>query len=389
MNTSVRLFLFAGEHSGDLHGSHLMKRLKERNLPLHISGVGGPLMRSQGMDCLYPMEEFAVMGFSDVLSSLPKLVQRFYSIRHAILTKPPAVLVLIDYPGFNLRLAHSLRKRGFQGRILHYISPSIWAHGKKRRDVMCQSLDLLLTIYPFEASYFEDTSLKVEYVGNPLWEYIQLHTYDELWKKTLGIPESAPLLALFPGSRAGEIKRNFLPMFQAALQLKQHHSEIILLISEAHPEARRLVQEAVVDSPLRLGRDLFLVPPSFTYEMMRASRCAIAKSGTVTLELALHACPSVVIYKLTLLNRWIAQYCLRLNLPYYCIVNILANSFVFPELIEREFSATDIFQELLPLFTEGEERRRCLMACQEITALLKTRPASERAAELVEELLCR
>lgn len=387
MNKLSRLFLFAGEPSGDLHGSHLIARLKERHPTLQCTGVGGPLMRNQGMECLHPMEDFTVMGFTDVMRSLPKLIRRFYTICQAIVSHSPQVVILIDYPGFNLRLARALRKKGYAGRIVQYVSPSVWAHGKERIKVMSQSLDLLLAIYPFEIPLYADSALKAEYVGNPLWEYIQFHPYEEHWKKILKIPEKAPLLALFPGSRSGEIKRNFDLMFKAALALKHQNADLVILISEVHPETYLAVAKALSETNLRLGRDLFLIPPSFTYEMMRSSHCAIAKSGTVTLELALHCCPTVVIYRVTWLNQLIAKYYLRLKLPDDCIVNILFGSSVFPELIEKDFSSEDIFQHLNRLFPEGEERQACQTGCQKIVQLLKTHRASERAAKLIEEVL--
>ncbi len=152
-------FIFAGEASGDLHGGPLVKALKQLNPASTITGVAGPAMRAQGVECLIPMEEFQVMGFSDVLAAFPKLWRQFHQVRDTILTTKPEVVILIDYPGFNLRLAKALRKKGFQGKIVQMICPTVWAWGKNRIHTMVNTLDLLLTIYPFEADCFANTSL--------------------------------------------------------------------------------------------------------------------------------------------------------------------------------------------------------------------------------------
>ncbi len=147
------LFIFAGEKSGDLHGGHLLRELFTTHPHLHISGVGGPSMRAQGLKCFLSMEDFQVMGFVDVFFALPRLARQFYLIKNFILREQPPIVLLIDYPGFNLRLAASLRKAGFQGHICHYICPSVWAWGKKRIPHMARTLDTLFSILPFEKSF--------------------------------------------------------------------------------------------------------------------------------------------------------------------------------------------------------------------------------------------
>ena len=202
MSSSLeKLFIFSGEPSGDLHGSHLVHALRKQLPSILIEGVPGPKMRAQGVISILQMEDFEVMGFSDVICHLPKLARQFYQLRNHILSTRPKGVVLIDYPGFNLRMAAALRKKGYQGKIIQYVSPSVWAWGKHRIEMMANTLDILLTIYPFENQYFQGSSLNVEYVGNPLYEYIKTYHYDEQWKKKLNLAETNNLIALFPGSR--------------------------------------------------------------------------------------------------------------------------------------------------------------------------------------------
>ena len=376
------IFIFAGEPSGDLHGCHLAHFLKKKSPSLSIEGVSGPKMRQEGVHGPLAMEDFEVMGFSDVLRALPRLVSHFYLIRNTILKNYPDAVVLIDYPGFNLRLAKALRKKGFEGKIIHYISPSVWAWGKHRIHEMEKTLDLLLTIYPFETAYFSSTTLNVDYVGSPLQEYISHHYYEEDWRQKLGMNTSLPLIAIFPGSRSGEIARNLPIIMEAAAMLKKNNPAFIFGLSCFNQTAETFLKKNMEKFP-GLENALYLVPKEYTYELMRDSKSAMAKSGTVTLELALHKCPTVVVYKLSLLNRLYAQYFLKVNLPHYCIVNILAQKEVFPELIEKGLNATNLYRKISSLTIDGPKRNVCIQACQDIHKMLGTHDANAKAAESI------
>lgn len=377
-------FIFAGESSGDLHGGALLRALKERDPSVKLSGVGGPIMRQYGIECVLPMEAFQVMGFVDVIASFPKLRRQFYQVRDAILNSQPDVVVLIDYPGFNLRLAKALRKKNYQGKIVQLVSPTVWAWRKGRIKTMANTLDLLLTIYPFEADYFSQTPLAVKYIGHPLIETIQAHRYRDEWKKDIGIPESAPLIAIFPGSRQGEIAHNLPIQLEAAALLKKAYPDTYFAISCVNETQRSAIQTLLQKSSL--SRDTYIVPRTFAYELMRDSRSAIAKSGTVTLELALHQRPTVVTYQMPLFNRLMAKYVLRLNLPHYCIVNIINNHPVFPEWIAKPASPSDIFHDLVSIHSKGNTRTECLHQCLLVRQRLGSFDTSTLAAKHIEDL---
>lgn len=382
-------FLFAGEASGDLHGSRLMEALKQTEDHVALSGVGGPRMRKAGLECSIEMENFQVMGFSDVLKAFPRLWKLFYKVRDQILKTKPDCVILIDYPGFNLRLARALRKQGYQGKLVHYICPSVWAHGKKRIDCLVENYDLLLTVYPFEATYFSHTPLAVEYIGNPLVEAIQHHSYHASWKEEIGLPPAEHLIALFPGSRRGEIKRHLPLQLAAAAQLKLRHPELQFALSCAQDSLQGEILQFIENGPLKLGKDLYIVPPGYNYELMQGCKTALAKSGTVTLELALHGVPTVVFYELSLLNYAIAKYILRLNLPHYCIVNILGGRAIFPELIGRSISPADLAEQTMLLHYDEAKRQSIKEACDEVKDLLGTKPSPLHATQTIHKLtLC-
>lgn len=383
-----KIFIFVGEPSGDLHGSYLVKALKASLPGFSFEGVAGPRLRAEGVTGDLVMEDFEVMGLTDVLLSLPKLVRHFYRIRNHIVSTNPSAVILVDYPGFNLRMAKALRKKGYKGKIIQYISPTVWAWGKHRIDEMAKTLDLLLTIYPFESTCFDDTSvsrLNHRYIGNPLCEYLKEYRYDQTWLEKSGIPNAANLIAIFPGSRKGEIVRNLPLLLAAAALYKEKHPEALFALSCT----QNSVQEYLQEHPLQpiLQNSLFFVPKEYTYELMRNCRTAIAKSGTVTLELALHLRPTVVIYKLTLLNRLYAKHLLKLNLPHYCIVNILGGKEVFPELIEKGLSPANLHQLLEELNADGEKRTACIHQCNEIHKALGINNASHKAAEAITQIL--
>lgn len=381
------VFIFAGELSGDMHGGLLVKALKSLAPSLSFAGVAGPELRAQGVAEVLRMEDFEVMGFSDVFRALPRLLQQFFHVRDSILETSPQVAIFIDSPSFSLRMAAKLRKAGFKGKIVQYISPTVWAWGENRVDQMAATFDLLLTIYPFEAAYFARSTLNVQYVGNPLQEAILQHHYDPDWDKLFGIKNKDHLIALFPGSRTSEIVRNLPKQLEAAKLLQKEDPKISFAISCAHEYNMELVQEILKKSRLQQNKEVVFIPKSHSYELMRAARSAIAKSGTVTLELALHQCPTVVVYQLTLLNRLVAKYILRVNLPHYCIVNILKQKTIFPELIAQGFTPQNLYQHLKSLHEAGARRDQCLQDCREIQQQFHETHTSQRAANAIAALL--
>lgn len=373
---SIDLYFFAGEKSGDLHGEKILQALKQKAPHLLIAGVGGPRMRAMGMECALPMEEFQVMGFVDVFFSLPKLVRQFYAVSKEIQQLKPKAVVTIDYPGFNLRLVRHLKKRNFSGQCIHFICPSVWAWGKRRIHLMSKYFDSLMTILPFESDLFKDTELLVTYVGHPLVERIKSHHY-----LPIQLPKDRKIVAIFPGSRKKEIERN-LPLYLLTIQsLIQSHPDLHFAISVSEETLRPLILSLIGK---HLGnqwdhKNIELIAPHLSYELMKASTVAIAKSGTVTLELAIHRIPTVVTYAISSLDTFIARDLLRIRLPYYCLVNIIAQDQVFPELFGPNFTEKTLkksFEELLVKENSLVTQKRC----DRLIELLGTKSTSNEVA---------
>ena len=373
---SYDLFIFAGEASGDLHGEKLLKALQQASPNLKVKGVGGPRMRKAGLDCFLPMEEFEVMGFIDILSSLPHLRRMFKKIREEILTAKPQAVLFIDYPGFNLRMARSLKKHKSSSKLLHFVCPSVWAWGKRRIPLMEKNLDKLMTLLPFEPELFSEHLLDVEYVGHPLITRIESHQYDSNWREQYGIAEDQTLLSLFPGSRQKELERNFPLQLKVAQKFLKDRKDAMLTISCSDEKFLPFLRK-------HAGDQLKIIQPDHLYELMRASHLAIATSGTVTLELALHRVPTVVTYAITPLDTFLATQVFRINLPHYALPNVIAKDEVFPEFFGPQLTEESLTQALRELAASQLRRERLIRKCEWLKEHLGPKNASDEAAKAV------
>lgn len=379
--TRSTFFFMAGEASGDRHGGLIIDALKQLHPTAHFTGVGGGHMVQAGLSPFLTLEPFEVMGLTDVIFALPRLARLFKKVRQEILDQNPDAVVLIDYPGFNLRLAAALRKRGYKGKIFYYISPTVWAHSPKRVEVLAQHVDHLFTLFPFEKQYYAHTSLPVTYVGHPLAQEVLAHQPKSEWRKAVGIPKEATILGLFPGSRPGEIARNLKNQLQAIERLQQAYPETLIAVSCASPHLAPLLKKG-------LGtRKMVLVPGNYSYDLMRESRVALAVSGTVNLELALHKTPTVVVYAVGFIASVYAHFILKLSLPYFSIVNILADRELFPEFIRKGFHLDKATQELKGLFAESSQRQKVIEGCRQIENSLQSGGGAQAAAQVMTEAL--
>jgi lipid-A-disaccharide synthase len=363
------IFVFAGETSADLYGAMLLVELQKHLTGMHFWGVGGPSSRGL-FECVMPMEKFQVMGITDVLAHLPRLVHAFFYLKKNILLRNPKMVIIIDQPSFGIKLAKSLRKAGYTGKIVQFVAPTVWAWKKERAKEMATYFDLLLTLFDFEPAYFEETNLKTVFVGHPIVELIEKDSSNSLF-----IDPDRPILALFPGSRPAEIKRN-LP-----LQLKAAE-----LFCRKHPVMQVAISAASSDI-VHLPKGVHLVPFNARYELMKKSYLAIAKSGTVTLELALHEVPTVVTYSLTKLNYLMARFVMKVGkMAYFSLPNILCKKEVFYERIVPPVSPEDIAEclELVASSPRDHFHESCKEIKKHVTASL---PPIQSAAKEICALL--
>lgn len=367
-----KVFFFAGEHSGDLHGAHLLKALKENFPDAVSSGVAGPRMRQEGIETILEMEQFQVFGFTDILLKFPKIYRQFYKVRDYILKENPDAVVLIDYPGFNLRLARALRKKGYLGKLIQYNCPTIWAWGKGRKQTLIDNYDLVLSLFPFEPPLFKDTSLDVRFVGHPLAEAVQSHSYKSDFFTRFPRLEHNQIVTIYPGSREGEVKKHLAFQLNLCRHLHSRGFAFKIAISIADADREKQIREILAQEGFSPDSDVTLVPPDYSYELMRHTHTALAKSGTVTLELALHQVPAIVLYAVSLPNYLIGKYILRIDLSHYCIVNILCERTVYPEIIGRKLNFEEALNAVTKLLPDGPDRQACLDGCRETALLLRS-----------------
>lgn len=374
------IYLFAGEISADVYGAALIPHLKKQ-FPEHtLTGVGGPAMAQLGFQSSIPFSRFQVMGFFDVFKRMLPLLYARRKVIKEILTCKPTIVLFIDSPALSLHIAKYLRKKSYTGTVVQYVAPTVWAWKKKRAETMGRYFDHLFCLFPFEPEYFTHTSLPCTFVGHPIVETVASQPVAIEKKEEL-------LVGLFPGSRPEEIERNLPKQFQALATLAK--SGLPLSIACAlSPSAngwkiRKLIES--MKEKYTLDVPVELVGFHHRYALMQRCSCALAKSGTVTLELALHKVPTVVTYELAPIDLFIVKR-LGIDLPFYCIVNILAKKEVFIELIRPPVHTDTIAQHLLSIATDARIRSACQTACAELKNLITTASPSMLIAEALCEI---
>lgn len=385
---SSELCVLAGEFSGDLLAAAVVKDLRVLRPDVPIWGMTGPALRDAVVETLLPLETQSVMGFTAVLKALPRVLKAMRTVVSAILDRRPSVVLLVDYPGFNLRVAAKLRKRGYTGKIVQMVSPSVWAHSPGRIQTMARDLDLLLTIFPFEPRYFEGSGLRTVYIGNPVAERVR-EFQGEAPELIRQLAAQYTLVGLFPGSRAQDLEGHLPVMLEAARRLLALRPELRFILSCAHKRLPSLLHKLCQpEDGLKLGESLILVDHHHNLAVMKLLRGAISKSGTITLELGMSGVPTVCGYAISTLNAAIVKLVLRVRLPYYCIVNILRDREVFPEKVWRDFKHAKLVDAMIPLLDSDPRRAECLSELQALKSELAEPPHPSRmAAEELARLL--
>lgn len=368
----MRYYIIAGEASGDLHGSNLIKAMKLQDSDASFRCWGGDLMQAQGADLVKHYRDLAFMGFTEVVKHLGTILKNIAFCKEDILAYQPDALILIDYPGFNLRMAEWAKLQGF--KTIYYISPQAWAWKENRVHKIKKYVDLMLVILPFESAFYEKWNYPVHYVGHPLVEVI----LDFKSKPLPALPFNSPkpLIALLPGSRKQEISQK-LP--------------IMLALSKVYPNFQFVVAKAPGLSPSFYDELLKPYPDVFstvgnTYGLLVQSSAALVTSGTATLETALFGVPEIVCYKSSRISYEIAKRIIKV--PYISLVNLIMNEEIVPELIQDELSVDQLKSQLDALLFD-EERKQKLTAQYQVLwdKLSQGGKASANAAEKIQAFL--
>ena len=370
---NLRIALVAGEASGDILGAGLMRALKARHPAVEFIGVGGPLMQSEGLTSYFPMERLSVMGLVEVLGRLRELLARRKKLVADLIDAKPDVFIGIDAPDFNLNIELKLRQAGI--KTVHYVSPSVWAWRQKRVLKIREGCDLMLTLFPFEARFYEEKGVPVRFVGHTLADAIPLEADRAAARAELGLPDG-PLVALMPGSRGGEVGRLGALFLDTAQRLRALRPGVRFVMPCASPQRRAQLEE------LLASRDLPLtLLDGQSHLALAACDAVLIASGTATLEALLYKRPMVVAYRLAPLTFWILKRMVKS--PYISLPNLLAQRLLVPELLQDDATVEALAQTLSPLIEGGEEQTR---GFDEIHRTLRL-DASNQAADAVLNLI--
>jgi lipid-A-disaccharide synthase len=370
--------IVAGEASGDKHGAKLVAALRalRPDLGFEFFGAGGDEMRQAGVETLVDAREVAIMGALEVARALPKFLRVFRQLRQAADARRPRLVILIDWPEFNLRLAKKLARDGL--RVVYYISPQIWAWRSYRIHTIKRHVEKMLVILPFEQDYYERHNVKVDYVGHPLLDSVRVTRPRDEFCARHRLDPSRPIVAMLPGSRHSELKYILPPMVDAVTLLNRSHPHIQFILPLAGTFTAASVAPQIVETKMRTIE-------GETYNAVAAADLAVVASGTATLETAILGAPLVVVYRASQLNWRIFRP--LINTPFVGMPNLIAGKEVAPELLQEDLNGERLSKLIVEFLSDPARLQRSRAELAEVQAKLGEANASERAARKILDLL--
>lgn len=365
----VKFFVITGEASGDLHASFLIKEIKKRLPESRFFGIGGKKMKDEGVKLFFHIEKISVVGFWEAFMKVGNIRKILRSIVEKMRNMKPDALILVDFPGFNLRLAPFAKNLGI--KVIYYITPQVWAWGGWRLRSMYKNIDLALVIFPFEERIFSSYGIKTSFVGHPILDEMSLKKSKELFCKEHALSPEKPIIALLPGSREGEIKRILPIMLLISKEIKKRRSDVQFILPTISEEMEGFLPDK---------RDIRIIYDE-TSDGIHVADTALAASGTVTLETAFLGTPSVIIYKISILTYLIIKWLIKL--PYIGLVNIVRGKKIIPEYIQFSIRINQISDEILRMLEDTRYVATIKEELKEVKKILGKKGASKNAAEII------
>jgi lipid-A-disaccharide synthase len=373
-----KILIIAGEPSGDLHGAGLIRELKRINPGIEYYGVGGNKLKQEGMNLLFSIEKLSFMGFYEVLKNLKVIRELKKKLLDFISQGKPDLVILIDYPGFNLRFAREIKKKGI--RILYYISPQVWAWGKKRIKTIKKLVNRMIVFFPFEEKLYKDAGVEVNFIGHPLLDLVKPALSKVEFRKRLQLTGPEILIGLLPGSRWQEIEKVLPVMARACLILKKRLPNLRVAIGLAPNINRERLQ--VLLKKLNLEA---ITLEDLTYDLMNHSDLLLATSGTATLESAISGTPLIVLYKTSLFTYLLAKTLVKI--PNIGMVNIVAGKKIVPEFIQFQANPEKIASEMEKILKDKDEYEKIKRDLARVRDKLGEKGAYHRGAQIVNQML--
>jgi lipid-A-disaccharide synthase len=371
-----KLMIIAGEASGDLHGSNLVKAIRCLAAGISFFGIGGEMMRNQGVDIFFDVRGLSVMGATEVLAKLPAVFRALREVKRLLRTHRPDLLILIDFPEFNLKAAGYAKGLGIP--VLYYISPKIWAWRSGRVKKIKALVDHMAVILPFERQFYQDRGIDVTYVGNPLMDIGLLDT--SVHESAAG--KKKKTIGLLPGSREKEVAGILPVMIKAANLLSIQDKELTFLVSKAPGINRSLIETIVAPYPAPINVE---ITTGEIKDVFRQCDWVMAASGTVTLEAAIAGIPMIVLYKMSPVSYWLARKLVKLT--HASLVNLIAGREVVPELLQQEATPENIVKTASCRINDPEARHRMEKELDEVRKMLGGPGASDRVARIALEMM--
>lgn len=370
--------MVAGEASADLHGANLVRAIKGKDPDISFWGIGGQRMAASGVHILVPSSDMAVVGMTEVLSRFRTIIRAYRRLSSFLRQDQPGLLILIDYPEFNLFLARSARR--YNVPVLYYICPQVWAWRKGRIKKLAKRVDRMAVILPFETDYYRRRGLNVEYVGHPLLDGIPPTPARDEVIRELGFAGNHPVVGLLPGSRREEVNHLLPPMLKAAEILSHRYPDLGCIIPLASTISEDHIASLVQGAPVKIR-----ISRESIYRLLSVCDLALVASGTATLETAIMGVPMVIVYRISPVSYLAGK--MIVDIPHIGLVNLVAEQRVVPELIQAALTPQRLAREALPLIQGGQERENMIKNLKLVRDRLGRGGASDRVAEMALDLL--
>lgn len=377
-----KILIVAGEASGEMYAAQLVRQIQRLGGgQISFFGCAGQTMRKAGVEAIVTVEEISVHGFVEVLSHLEYLFDGFLKLVNAAERRRPDLVILVDFPDFNIRLASRLRHLGM--RIIYFISPQFWAWRSGRVKILRDLIDQMICILPFEEAFYREAEIPVEYVGHPLLEMLDVECSREEFFARFEIDPLRPRVALLPGSRKNEIQHNLVPLLNAVARIQSRRPEIQFVLAASSTVGKDVVIHGIERWERSMERTAALtIIEGQTRAALKYSNTAVVSSGTATLEAALLGTPLVCFYRVAPLSWWIGQK--LIDVRYYCLVNLILNRPVVPELYQSDFSSQALEKETLRLLDDEAARQVMREQFSALRAILSVGfSPMERAGQIV------
>jgi lipid-A-disaccharide synthase len=377
MKGGKEIMLVVGEASGDMHGAGLVQALLRRDPNLTFFGVSGEQLQRTNFETLFTVSELTGMGLLELVGNIKNIVAAYRLLRRALRTRRPNLLILIDFPELNLRLARLAKD--LRVPVLYYVSPQVWAWRRGRIRQIAQVVDKMAVVFPFEVELYQRHQMPVEFVGHPLLDVVRVSQERDPTLREIGLQKEKPVIALLPGSRRKEVNYHLPIMVAAATELKRIEQAQFFCVRASTLDRAELQKE--------LDRAGFVIPivEAGRYNAMNAADLVWAASGTATLETALLEKPMIVVYRVSWVTYWLARLLVRIK--YIGIANIIAGKAIVPELVQSDLSPERLVRESQVILNDHEARRKMIANLRKLREQLGAPGAANRVAELAVALM--